>query len=151
MKWYYDTWILSIILLPDRDQSGKQGIGGQERRNSYSQATTDAQRYHQDATVTMVEQQHGIHLRCWAPCGSHCWYSEVEDHKMLCPSEQTRVCIWWGIHASGTGKPIWSVDGIGNKQSWTRKIHRECSKQEILWLEQWGDETIQPMPPRCAH
>jgi hypothetical protein len=97
MKWYYDTGILSIILLPDRDHSGKQGTDGQERRNSYSQATTNTWRDHQDVTVTTVKQQHGIHLHCWAPCGSRCWYSEVEDHKMLCPSEQTRVHIRWGI------------------------------------------------------
>jgi hypothetical protein len=73
----------------------------------------------------VIGQQKWKTARCYAPMSKH-------------------VHIGWGIHATGARKPVWVVDGCRNSQGWKRKIHRQCAKQEVLWMEQWGDEAFQP-------
>jgi hypothetical protein len=93
-----------------------------------------APRASNNATFTFVVE----HL-AGAVIGQRKW----KTTRCYAPShEQTHVRIRWGIHATGARKPVWVVDGCRNNQGW--KMHWQCAKQEVLWMEQQGDEAFQP-------
>jgi hypothetical protein len=84
---------LNFISLHVRDQSRQQVYEQPGTGNSNSHATAYTRRDPQATTSTTLEQQHDIHVHCGAPCRSGNRSTEVEDHKVLCPPDQTHVHI----------------------------------------------------------